>query len=224
MNQEGLNPEPSNEAPVPPAELQPVDEATPLRLPAPRNPFFTLGNLVLAGMFAVGLALLYGLRLRACPAGVLVDQSLAHAKVEAALNVLGAAPTASELKQRSNAKAIVNEFYTAARQRQVPRSELRGDPFVFHLPKALLPKPVAVKKLPAKPQVPAEEVQMMKVARSLRLQTVLIGKQKPYALVSNNLVTTGQTIQGWLVVRIAPGQVELRWKNKTHVLTMQKSQ
>jgi hypothetical protein len=41
-------------------------------------------------------------------------------------------------------------------------------------------------------------------------------------MISSNLVTVGQTIKGWTVVRIDAREVELSWKDKTYVLEMPK--
>jgi len=59
----------------------------------------------------------------------------------------------------------------------------------------------------------------MAEVRKLRLQSVLVGRQTA-AMVSNNLLTTGQTINGWTVSRIEPREVELTWKDQKYVLEL----
>jgi hypothetical protein len=221
MAQENLKPD-LGAAPGPPhpLELQPVDETASSRRKAATSPFLTRGNLALVAMFAAGIAGLYVLKLRSGPSAALADQDLAHAKVEAALNLLGGPPSAGELQSRSSAKAIVGEFYTAARQRQIDAKDLRGDPFALKLaaPKQIEP---ATQPQKAQPKPSDEADQAMQAAKSLKLQSVLVGKQT-MAMISSNLVTTGQTIKGWTVGRISPREVELIWKDKTYLLEMPK--
>jgi hypothetical protein len=206
-----------------PVELKPIPEAPPIRLKPARSPFLTRPTLMLLGMFAAGLGGLYAVGFRGGPSTALADQTLVDAKVEAALSLMSAAPTASEIESQSRAKAIVNEFYTAARQRQIDLDGLRGNPFIF---RPLSPEPNEPNDSPAKqpdppqPSVDKEEQEAMKAVEALALQTVLVGKTDTIARISNNLVTTGQTIQGWTVVRIGPKEVELSWRDKRHVLRM----
>jgi len=203
-----------------PMELKPVDDGVPIRARAPRSPFLTQGNLALLAMFAAGVAGLYALRLRNCPSTALADQSLAHAKVEAALDVLGAAPTAAEAQRKSSAKAIVSEFYTAARQRQIDVRALQGDPFVLRLQPPAATQPVKAKPEP-KPEkkVPDDLQRAMEAVKTLKLTSVISGLSTA-AMVSSNVVAVGETINGWTVIRIAPTEVELAWRDKRYILRM----
>jgi len=207
-------------SPVEPVELKPIDDTTPIRVRPPRSPFLTTGNLMLVGAFVMGAALLYMLKCRIRPSSALAEQNLAHAKVEAALDVLAAKPTPAQIQRRSTAKAMVSEFYTAARQRQVDLRDLRGNPFVFRgIPK---PKPVElVKPKPIVPKVPDDERQALEAAKTLRLKSIIAGEQT-VAMISSNILSVGETIKGWTVIRIDPKEVELSWKDKRHVLEMPK--
>jgi len=49
---------------------------------------------------------------------------------------------------------------------------------------------------------------------------VLSGSSGRFATISNNLLTEGQTISGWTVSKIIPGEVVLTWRDQTHVLKM----
>ena len=140
--------------------------------------------------------------------------------MEAALDVLAAEPTPDEAHRRSSAKAMVSEFYTAARQRQVDLRALQGNPFVFRgAPKA---KPVQpVKPVKVVPKVPDDERQALEAVQTLRLKSIIAGDQT-VAMISSNIVGVGETIKGWTVVRIDPKDVELSWKDKNHVLEMPK--
>ncbi len=204
------------------AELQPCQaQATVARKPR-RNLFLTRGSLVLLGIYATGFAALYVLgHGGGGPKAAKGEQNLVYAKVDAALNLMDAQPNAGELNQRTNAKAIVEGFYTAARQRQVDRNRLARNPFVFK-EKAPDAAPVVVPgEVEPKDNVPAELKAAMEAVKTLKLQSVLIGR-RPAALVSNNLVTTGQNIKGWTVSRIGPREVELTWRDQKHVLELPK--
>jgi len=222
MSQEDLTSPAAGEArggPV--AELRPAAAEVPLRRRPAGNPFLTRGTVVLVGVYAAGIAGLYGLKLRNGPSTALADQGMLHAKVEAALNVMGAAPPAADLEQRRSAKAIVGEFYTAARQRQTEPKDLKGNPFLCRIPEAAPVQPTT-RPEPAKPRGPDEADQALAAAKTLKLQSVLVGGREPTAMISQNLLTEGQTIKGWTVSRITPTEVELTWRDRKHVLEMPK--
>lgn len=222
MPQENLNvnlgAEP--EAPAPVVDLKPAEQAAPIRRRSRGSPFLTRTNLGLLAMFAAGIIGLYALRLRHGPAAALAGEALAHAKVEAALNTLGTGDAAANADGRRSAKAIVGEFYAAARQRQVDARDLMGNPFVpRNVEEAPPPPPPEVKAVEVKK--PDEYEHALRDAKTLRLQSVLVGRQTT-AMISSNLVTVGQTIKGWTVARIDAREVELSWKDKTYVLEMPK--
>jgi hypothetical protein len=204
-----------------PAEFQPAQAQAPVARKSRRNAFLTRGSLVLLGIYATGFATLYLLGHSGGPKAAKGEQNVVCAKVDAALDLMDAQPNAGELNHQTNAKAIVDDFYTAAKQRQVDRNRLVRNPFVF---KEKVPETAPVvmpKEVEPKDSVPAELKAAMEAVKTLRLQSVLIGKC-PAALVSNNLVTTGQNIKGWTVSKIAPREVELTWKDQKYVLELPK--
>jgi hypothetical protein len=221
MPQENLSVNLGTESEAPAAaELKPAEQAAPVRRRSGGSPFLTRTNLGLLVMFAAGILGMYALRLRQGPAAAMAGQNPEHAKVEAALNTLGAGGAGAAADGKGSAKAIVAEFYAAARQRQVDAKELLGDPFVpRNVEEAPPPAPVEVKKPEVKK--PDEYEHALLAVKGLRLQSVLVGKQTT-AMISSNLVTVGQTIKGWTVVRIDTREVELGWKDKTYVLEMPK--
>ena len=223
MAQENLKAEMVPPVPgAPPSlELAPAGEAAPVVPRATKSPFLTPGNLMLVAAFAAGFVVLYGLRMRNGPASALADQNQVHAKVEAALNSLGTLPSEVDLQQKGTAKAIVNEFYTAARQRQVDRSALRGNPFQYESARAPEPTTAPAAPIQLRNEVPTDEKRALEAIKSFKLQSVLVGRQKT-AMISNNLVTEGSILAGWTVVRIGPREVELQWKDRTHELRMAK--
>lgn len=222
-----MPPKPSNQtngskAGDKPVELKPIEEARSLRVKASPSPFLTRANLMLLAMFGAGFVGLYVLSLRNGPSTALADQTLVHAKVEAALNTMGIAPTTAELERHSRAQAIVSEFYTAARQRQIDLKKLGGNPFIFRQPDVPATQPAAEPNEPNEPApVAPGEKEAMQAVQGLQLQSVLIDEQgNRIAFISSNLVATGQTIMGWTVVRIDATEVELTWRDKKHVLKM----
>ena len=200
-------------------ELQPCATPTPAASKNKGNPFFTRGSLVLLGMYSAGFIALYVLGLRSGPKVALGQQNLVYAKVNAALNLMDAKPSSSQLAQRTDARAIVKDFYTAAKQRQVDRTRLAGNPFIFRQKKPEKVVVEVVKKVTPKDKAPAELKAAMAAVKTLRLQSVLVGRRTA-ALVSNNLITTGQTIKGWTVSRVGAREVELTWKDQKYVLEL----
>ncbi|HUS92690.1 MAG TPA: hypothetical protein VM695_12610 [Phycisphaerae bacterium] len=207
----------------PPPAPQPVEEAAPIQPKASCSPFLTPGNLLVLGMFAAAIVGVYVLGRRVGPATALAGQELVHAKVEAALSVLEAGPTPGDLAQRTTAKAIVGEFYTAAKQRQIGVRGLRGNPFIFQDIREREPPPPAPEpaKVPVD-TVPEDQKQALAQLKTLKLQSILFGPQTTMAVISSNMVTAGEEIGGWKVERITAQEVELSWKDLKHVLVMQK--
>jgi len=82
-------------------------------------------------------------------------------------------------------------------------------------------KPVEAKSAPVEDEGAKELSEAMVAVRDLRLQSVLIGKSGATAIISNNLLSEGQTIQGWTVSKIQAREVLLVWKDQKFVLKMQ---
>ena len=168
------------------------------------------------GLFAAGLAFLYVMNLMKGPATASAQQMQAQSDVEQALIKLsssGAAPGPGK-----TTAAIVETFYCEAKHRQIPADSLKSNPFVF---KAIPPAPP-----PAPPEanvvvksVEPGVAEAMDAVKALSLRSVLMGA-KPAAIISDNLLTEGQSIHGWTVTKILAREVHLSWKDKTHILKM----
>lgn len=211
---------PPGQGPAMSAELQPCQVRRPVARRPKRNAFLTRGSLVLLAVYATGFTALYVLGHGGGPKSAKGEQNQVYAKVDAALNQMDAQPASGELNQQTDAKAIVDNFYTAARLRQVDRSRLVRNPFVFKdKPAETQPVVVVPKQVDPKDSVPSELKAAIAAVKTLKLQSVLVGKS-PAALVSNNLVATGQNIKGWTVTRISPGEVELTWRDQKYVLEL----
>jgi len=178
------------------------------------------GNLLLAGLFAAGIGCVYLLSLRKGPAEAGAEQRASEIQVETVLASLGEGPSGDIPAPKSKAGALVEAFYLQTRQRQIPIEKLWGNPFVYKSPVVFDPvKPKAAKPAPpgkakTKPGSPLAE------ARKLLLQSVLTGSQGRTAMISNNLLSEGQTIRGWTVSRIQSNQVILTLRDQKYVLEM----
>jgi hypothetical protein len=175
------------------------------------------GNWVLGALFAAGIACLYGMSLMRGPAVASAQQVQTQSTVDDALEKLNA--QAGITGKSTN--AIVETFYCEARHRQIPPDSLRGNPFVQQgvAPVAATGPAVEAKTAPAVPD--RAETDAMNAAKTLRLQSVMMGTRSSAALINGNLLGEGQVILGWTVSAIMPREVHLAWQDKKYVLRMQ---
>jgi len=175
----------------------------------------SLSNILLAAAFAAGVAGLWVLTRQSSPARASAEDKLAELRVDSALSAL-----LNVSAESSRATEVVNTFYYQARQRQIPPSGLRGNPFVFSPPARPKATQPLAKKPPPPVKVEKEDKHQLEEVKKLVLQSVLIGSREPVAMISNNLLTEGQKIAGWTLTKIEPRKVTLTWKDKTYVLRM----
>ena len=118
-------------------------------------------------------------------------------------------------------RAVVNTFYYEARQRQIPLEQLSGNPFIY-VPVGFLKSGLAFGQPDgnaAQAGRPTPQDTPPPVG-ALKLQSVLMGEGGARAMISNNMVAEGQTINGWTVKSIQSREVILTWKDRKHVMTM----
>lgn len=172
------------------------------------------GNLFLAGLFAAGISGIYAMSLHNGPQKASAAQLQTELQVDAAVTGLNCPPVGSTDKD------VTEAFYLEARVRQVPISELTNNPFAY-TPSS---PPVVEFRSPAaqaaKPAKDAGRSEAVKTVESLVLQSVLTGSRGSSAMISNNLLTEGQSICGWTVESIHPRQVVLRKDELRHVLEL----
>ena len=182
---------------------------------APRGPWGEQKHmLVVGGMVVVTVACVFLLsRGSAGPAVADAKQALIEQQVETAVKALDTVGS-DDGKPAVRGADVAKSFYYQAAERQVPIARLKGNPFVYRPPvaKPVEPSPVA------KPEPAAEEEPGS--VQKLTLQSVLVGSQAPAAMISNNLLTRGQQINGWTLVEINTRSVVLERKGTTYVLTM----
>jgi len=180
------------------------------------------GNLLLAGAFAAGIVCIYILSLRGGPSQASAEQNETQTQVDNVLSKLAAAGAGGGISKKD--QAGINTSYYEARHRQIDLSALRGNPFVFARSPADKPASRPENPVGAKVEPKAEESQdytrALQEAQKLSLQTILTGSSGSTAMISNNLLTEGQTINGWTVSKIRPSEVVLTWKDKTYVLAL----
>lgn len=146
-------------------------------------------------------------------------------EIEAVLKQLEAESTGQKDLSVTRVEELVREFDGYVRQRQVPLSALRVNPFVVSLPKP--PEP-AVAAAPSGPdpaalKVAAEEAhreQIRRVGASLSLGTILVSNHDRLAVVSGTVCRVGDVIAGFQVARIEPGEVVLTCEDETVTLAL----
>ncbi len=176
-------------------------------------------NMLLAGLFAAGIACLWGLSLHKGPATACAEEMTVETTVDTALSQL----TPSSGKSSKETAAVLDTFYYEARHRQLPQGRLKGNPFILTMPVRAVAAPTEATPTPAPTPVVASNTaacEALAAAAKLSLQSVLMGNHETVAMISNNLLTEGQTIQGWTVSKIEPREVTLTWNDQKYVLHM----
>jgi len=109
----------------------------------------------------------------------------------------------------------VDTFYYEASQRQVPIAQLGRNAFVYGPARPALPGGG-----PAGQGDGAAASAYMGAVANLQLQSVLSGPHGNKAMISNNVLSEGQAIEGWTVKRIASQEVILAREEVEYVLRM----
>jgi len=179
---------------------------------------FTQGNFPIVALLAAGLLCVYLLSLRGGPTTASAKQQDAEKKVDSALTVLRGLGNSDKTAQK--AKTIVEAFYFETRQRQVPITYLATNPFAFKVPAETQALPLNTQDSRSKASEDSSGDKASDAVKQLRLQSVLKGPTESVAMVSNNLLTEGQLINGWTVKKIESNRVILERQNQVHVLEM----
>lgn len=221
--------EQDNKTPVTPMEVfglgedvRPNASAQTATLPEPssrpgRKFNIIRGNLMLAGLFIGGLAGVYLLSLRGGPAQASAEQAKTELQVDAAVTNLKSIGNA---ESRRKAREIIASFQRDASERQIPLSAIKEDPFLARSGESSTAGTGA--KTPTPEVVPVDQRDAERAVKGLRLQSVMAsGKGLSAAMINNNLVALGQTVNGWTVVEIRPQRVVLRWGELTHELVLE---
>jgi len=192
--------------------------SSPLRPPVTMRGSFVRSNMLLIGVFAVGILCVYMLGLREPPRTASGQQSAPQISVEFDHKEVDKSESVCGLKP-GEGMAIVDTFYYQAKQRQIPIGALVGNPFVTRSPRLAAPSlaKTPIKGDDAQSDSMAEAIERVK---KLKLQSVLMATSGTTAMVSGQLLTKGQQIRGWTVVHIEPRRVVLAWRDQKFALEM----
>jgi hypothetical protein len=185
-------------------------------------------NVFLVGLFLAGAAGVYGLSLRKGPAPALAsaEQRLVEQQVDSAIlrlsrdpKTVTSAPAAGRVTRE-----LLRNFYEQAVQRQVPLKKLRKNPFFYVRAAAVVTGPTT-SPAPEGPSLPpggGGSASIQAALAALRLQSVIMGRggEGSAAIISNNLLTVGQSIEGFLLKSIGPESVVLTREGKDYELRM----
>ena len=190
----------------------------------------TRANIILAVLFAGGMATVYGLSIRKGPAEASAEQKLMESSVDSALlrlkGATGRGPGA--LNARKITRNLLSNFSDRIVKNQIPLEKLDKNPFVFIPPEVRATQPVIRVQSGSKPKVeetPEQITQKQAMERlsRLRLQSVMMGSSGSAAVISNNLLTEGQQTEGFTVKKISSKSVVLTWRGQEFVLKMSPS-
>ncbi len=193
-------------------------------------------TVVLGALMLLGIASVYVLKQNCGPAQASASEINTHSKVERALDGI----REIDPQAVSRTEALVASFYYEPSRRQVASSCFEENPFLLRLDATLIGKEIAdpsaenadSSNLPqgGTERSRAEEVAALEaralagaVARldGLKLQSTMVRPEgASTALISDFVLKTGDTIQGWKIQEVHPDRVVLGWKKFTHTLNM----
>lgn len=185
----------------------------------------TRTNIVLVVLFVAGVATVYALSLHKGPAEASAREKLMESTVDSAILRLKQtpAPGPGRLPDAVATRDLLRNFAGQIIRWQVPLSKLPKNPFVFVRPTPAVAQVVEVPPEPARPEKTPEQItyeQAMIRLKQLHLQSVMMGSEAGVAIISNNLLTVGQQIDGFTVKRIDRQAVVLTWQGQEFVLKM----
>lgn len=218
FNTTDAGPENPREAPLTEGADRPRPPASRYRIEMRR------ANIVLAAMLVLAGGAVYALAVRHGPSPASAGQQTVETQVDMAILRLNETPVAGVPQAGRISRELLQNFYKEISNRQVPLKDLKKNPFVF-VP--VVPPPTlltAVKQEAASPpsETPRKDSreEMMQALKKLHLQSVMMGRGGGTAIISNNLLTVGQSIDGFTVKSIAPNAVVLTWDGEEFELKM----
>jgi len=178
------------------------------------------GNVVVAVMAAVSVGVIGLLAVRFRPKAASAEEAQANDQFEATIAMLDMPSSVKDGK----AGTMTQAFYCEGERRQIPMAALSGNPFVFQKPdppaEATSQPANSIKGTTRRRSASENElrVKAMSAVRKLKLESVLMGPRGPMAMISSNLLSEGQILEGWTVSKIRPLAVVLTWRDQKHVL------
>ncbi len=171
-------------------------------------------NVILAILFAAGMAVVYALSIQGGPDKADAKQNSLIRRVDATImQVKRDAPKRKASKAKAEIRA--DELYLRTLKQQIPLSELSDNPFVFTLPSREV-DPGDMNDAAANGA--ARTAAALARAHTLDLQSIIVGETGQMAVISDQLLTVGQTIRTWKVTFISDSKVVLAWGTMTYTL------
>lgn len=200
---------------VPGAQETPINEAPIERPKQKANNAFVLLILV----FCAALAVIYIIGMRKPKSAVAADLET-EAQFDSALASLAQRSGKGELNKNANADQIVQMFYNAPKSSQVKAEDLPGNPFDLEMSDAAPAnsKPTRSGGSADAAAAPAGEA----AAPQLRLQSIIVTRQMPTAMINNKLCTIGSKLGEWTITEIDASHVTLTSKGRTMELKMER--
>ncbi|MGC9454409.1 MAG: hypothetical protein ACP5HU_06045 [Phycisphaerae bacterium] len=173
-------------------------------------------NLLVPAVFIVGIAMVYMLGLRAGPREASAEEQQNELRVESALTGLDR-PTDDD----RDAESVVRSFYTDTKRRQIPVEYLRRNVFSMSIQAGGDSEHQGHSDTGSDVTGGSSALHQALVrAKALRLQSVLLSEHDSRALISDTLVSEGQTIESWTVTEIRRRSVVLSWNGHNYVLEL----
>ncbi len=171
-------------------------------------------NIFMVVLFVGAAATVYGLSLRKGPDEASAEQKTMEYQVDSAILRIANAST-TNVKMPSSGQVtsrILKTFYEQITKRQIPLRDLKKNPFVNVCAKPAIGPIVKMSSKAKTPEKSPEEISKeatMAAFKTLHLQLVMMGSDGGTAIISNNLLAVGQTIEGFKIKSISPKLVVL---------------
>lgn len=185
------------------------------------------GTLMVLGLFAIAVALLYAMKLTHGESKVDSAAKAAEAKIEQALAKLTSPqrlPANDPLRKEnvdavfSDTKAIMAMFTEDLTQRQVPIEYVQKNPFTLHTA-----TPAVIGPAKTNTQDNRRLEKLKAELKGFELQTIMSGS-RPVAVISGEILRPGDKLGSFTVKEIRPFAVLLEGEGQVFTLEMQKPQ
>lgn len=175
-------------------------------------------NLLLIGLFAIGVASVYFLSLRKGPAKASARDQAVEQQVDSFISGSRAA-SGSGLRSEEGQR-LVEAFYEDITSHQVPLEELKTNPFAF----AGSGEPAGPAEETARRPTAEELAHLKRKAEvqaefgKLALQSIMMSPRGGTAIINNNFVSEGQQLGSFKVAKINARDVLLIWEDIPYTL------
>lgn len=182
------------------------------------------GTFILLLVAVVAAGAIYVMRLTQGTLSANAEILLFEAKIEQALARFGASaanPAVTDRLLPGDTESIIAMFTDDVTRRQIPKGQLKSDPFMpkIALASEVKPSDTADKSpgvAPVPPRSPAAEL------NKLKLEAVVQGRM-PIAIINGSLYQVGQRLGAFRIRSIQGMEVELESAGETHVLKIDRT-